>query len=540
MIKRYLKPKIVAVTLFTILVAIAMVQLNINAERTRKAESDYSEGWFVDDAVVDVDSLNTTDYDGTFKIIKELPKRIRYDDALCFISANGYFDVCVGGRLIYSYMMPQNLTGRGYGTAYHAVNLSPDMAGKTVSITVRGAFNEGRGGRIRMMSLESPRSYFDRLASGQILSFVISCGIATTGILVLLFRVVLGKRSYELDTLSLAITGIIAGTWMAVDTGFLRLTLNAISFSRDVGYMCMHLCFLPVMVFVYSVTKERRRSYLVAAYIMTAVYLTAVFVARFDFDMDMAQSQMLRMFFIYILLVLILLVVMIVSDRRFCRMRSIKRDMSFFYIGIVTSVLCVAADCTVYLTGTRSVSGYATFSRIGCYVFFMSMGVEILRSWSHEYATLTRYGFVDELTGTGNRRSYLRFEERHRGMYPYGFVICDINALKKTNDTAGHDKGDELIRGVSQRLIGVFGEGNVFRVGGDEFVAYSHVPTEEEFEALIEKAREMFSGEDITASIGGAYAADPASDEHAIKKRAEEIMYAEKEKYYSDGHDRRR
>ena len=107
---------------------------------------------------------------------------------------------------------------------------------------------------------------------------------------------------------------------------------------------------------------------------MTAVYLAVIIIGRFGFGMDMALDPLLRMFFIYELLGLILIVVMIIGDFRFCRAAGIERDMNFFFIGLITSAACGFVDCIIYIAGIRSVSGYAQFSRVGAYVFFMSMG----------------------------------------------------------------------------------------------------------------------------------------------------------------------
>jgi diguanylate cyclase (GGDEF)-like protein len=56
--------------------------------------------------------------------------------------------------------------------------------------------------------------------------------------------------------------------------------------------------------------------------------------------------------------------------------------------------------------------------------------------------------------------------------FPFAFVVCDINDLKKVNDTEGHKAGDELIKQAAKLLCDIFAHSPVFRIGGDEFTVF--------------------------------------------------------------------
>jgi diguanylate cyclase (GGDEF)-like protein len=79
----------------------------------------------------------------------------------------------------------------------------------------------------------------------------------------------------------------------------------------------------------------------------------------------------------------------------------------------------------------------------------------------------------DALTGLGNR---LALEERlgvalgHCSPPGTSVYFIDIDNFKQVNDSLGHDAGDELLQVLAGRLTEVMGA-DVFRVGGDEFVA---------------------------------------------------------------------
>jgi len=520
-------------------IGLILFNLDLLTERKRQAESDFSEGWLFNGDIVDADSVVTKGTGSINTITKCLPNDIKISNAICFISVNCFFDLYIGDKLVYSFSLPENITGNGYGTTYHTVNLSPDYAGKTAKFVIKSTFKSGNSGKIGMISIESPRKYLARMSCGQLLAFILSAGIAIMGILLLIIRLIIGKSVQGISIVALAVTAIISGLWMAADTGFLTLVADAAIFSRTVSYLCMYLCFVPLAAFIYSITREKKKTYLIVVYAVAAVYYIFVIFSRAVLKIDIASAMMVRTIFVFELFLIIMMLIMLLSDKKYCKKNGLERKMGFFYFGTGTLAVCVAVDTIIYLSGFRSVSGYATFSRPGAYIFFISMAVEIARAWAHEYASLKTYGYTDELTGVGNRRAYDEYENKHKDEYPYGYVICDINSLKMTNDEYGHERGDELIKNVSGKLVEVFGNKNVFRIGGDEFVAYSYGITAEGFKALTDRAKELLSGSDISASVGGVYAPDRTADPKTVKKKAEEIMYAEKQQYYIK-YDRRR
>ena len=48
--------------------------------------------------------------------------------------------------------------------------------------------------------------------------------------------------------------------------------------------------------------------------------------------------------------------------------------------------------------------------------------------------------------------------------------MCDVNDLKRFNDTRGHSFGDEMLRRSCRMICEIFKNSQVYRNGGDEFV----------------------------------------------------------------------
>jgi diguanylate cyclase (GGDEF)-like protein len=99
----------------------------------------------------------------------------------------------------------------------------------------------------------------------------------------------------------------------------------------------------------------------------------------------------------------------------------------------------------------------------------------------------------DALTGVKNRHAYLEAQARidrqieEHTQPPFAVVMLDVNDLKKTNDTLGHQAGDQLIRDACRIICITFQHSPVFRVGGDEFAVISQGSDYEHIEELVEK-----------------------------------------------------
>ena len=150
----------------------------------------------------------------------------------------------------------------------------------------------------------------------------------------------------------------------------------------------------------------------------------------------------------------------------------------------------------------------------------------------------------DALTGVMNKRSYFEEEERLNNEIKNGktqFSICmiDLNDLKVTNDTLGHEKGDELIIAVSSAIKNVFKSSKIYRIGGDEFAIISENEDYQniddlrlKFVSVMNKAFE--SNEHLSAAIGVAkYNQEEDNNVEDVFKRADSEMYKTKKKMKS-------
>ena len=121
-----------------------------------------------------------------------------------------------------------------------------------------------------------------------------------------------------------------------------------------------------------------------------------------------------------------------------------------------------------------------------------------------------------------------------------GVVFVDLNGLKTVNDLEGHDKGDKLLSKAASLLKIAFGDYEIFRAGGDEFVILCPEITKERLDKQVIQLRALLErAPDVSFAIGTTYVAGKYDICKALQI-ADEQMYKDKEEYYRQpGHNRR-
>ena len=150
-----------------------------------------------------------------------------------------------------------------------------------------------------------------------------------------------------------------------------------------------------------------------------------------------------------------------------------------------------------------------------------------------QQAYLEKLSYRDMLTGLYNRNRYIERLEAYKQVQDQqiGAIYIDLNGLKKVNDEQGHRAGDELIVRAAGTIAGIFAE-DAYRVGGDEFVVILLDVSREEFARKTEQLRRQMQENSVDASIGGVWQASTENLEDLLR-RADENMYREKKRYYS-------
>lgn len=151
--------------------------------------------------------------------------------------------------------------------------------------------------------------------------------------------------------------------------------------------------------------------------------------------------------------------------------------------------------------------------------------------------------FIDLDTSLKSKNCYdedmAAFKQKYRSGVSAGdvaCVVCDLNDLKIVNDTYGHLVGDELIRLAAFLLKDYLKSAyDIYRVGGDEFVAIYVDEEVSKAEQEVEQARNHAikyhteNGYPLSIAIGFAKSSDGGSVLDVVEA-ADKSMYQEKAK----------
>ncbi len=145
---------------------------------------------------------------------------------------------------------------------------------------------------------------------------------------------------------------------------------------------------------------------------------------------------------------------------------------------------------------------------------------------------LERLSYYDQLTGALNRHGMNEFIANVDHNASIGILYCDVMGLKEINDTKGHLEGDAHLIKCYKCLEKIFGNENVFRIGGDEFLVMSSNVTQEFAEQKLDELKDKMKSSDVHLALG--YVWKPKCDGKITEllKDADEKMYDDKNRYY--------
>ena len=168
----------------------------------------------------------------------------------------------------------------------------------------------------------------------------------------------------------------------------------------------------------------------------------------------------------------------------------------------------------------------------------------LLRHTEEARVRIEHLAHHDFLTGLPNRRLFedrldqaLALARRTRGQL--ALLYLDLDRFKEVNDALGHRAGDDLLRGLADRLRPLLrGADTLARLGGDEFAVLQtdlKVPTDAAAlaERLMAAAASPFkiAGQDVATSVSLGIALFPADGTAAdeLRAHADLALYSAKE-----------
>ncbi len=226
----------------------------------------------------------------------------------------------------------------------------------------------------------------------------------------------------------------------------------------------------------------------------------------------------------------------------------------FFGLCDANMTLLTASSLSTYVDATGKIFNSVNVNPNPVYTLFMYFIVprsmmlfavllmvihisDIIQSRAVREEKLKQMSEIDEMTGLYNKNKYLdMINSYYHNLDNIAVIFWDVNGLKTTNDTYGHKAGDSLIKNVAVSIQeSVKSSGNIFRIGGDEFIAVLDNATEDDVKIIINNWKKLMESRNVnnelelSASVG--YSIGNGNDIEKIVDAADSRMYEQKQKY---------
>lgn len=373
-----------------------------------------------------------------------------------------------------------------------------------------------------------------------LLSMFLAFAVFACGIAMCIYYVVSGKsRLKNYRTIYLGIFSAFIGFWFLINIPIVQFLFGNYMMLEYISYLIFGMLPIPFILFEKQIIAQRFGWLLslIAVYIM--LVQTGRVVLQMTGYMDLKESQTI----IHVVILLSIAMFILVGVVNMYVNRGSEKGL-ISRVNVIFLLVIAAGSgidiLTYYICPQRgkefNCSKFALLLYIVSLVYTTMKEAEELVQKAQD---AERLAYTDELTGLNNRTAYNEAVEKidlTKGVHTV--FMCDLNNLKKCNDTMGHHWGDTYIKisaGIIQESFADIGR--AYRIGGDEFCIISDVDDPEQIQAaydkLVYRVEEYNTGTsviEIGIAVGYArYDANIDKNLEDTRIRAEQFMYLNKE-----------
>lgn len=546
-VKRHAAGALFLFTIAVVITAVIGISAGFHMEDTRLRVTrplDASEGW---QELVDGAWVNLPPVTGKESLRISSTRTVRYRmpadqqlNALCFSNQNVKIRATHNAELFYSFGLQETTPfGDFFGTSIGMMEVPESAAGDYIVL-------ELSGGQHAVFSAPYVGGY------DMTLLYITLCSMPRVFICALLLLLGVAEVSYaaamrkknpgrKLADFYYGVFVIAATVWLATDNMFFTLVIGNRALRFYVSVFALFATVPAFLLFLREQLKKHNaainRLCVFSSCILLGIVLLSVFgagVLDFLYILYAAHAGFIA--------TIVAVIVLCVKNRREMETRQVYPAI------LVLAFFALLALVLFYLSNALNLDRiwYNIAFQSGLLCFCGMLGVVRMRGnlYASKMAVMSEYykknAYTDFLTGLGNYAACEQALEKfdHNGA-PLAVLMLDLNNLKTTNDTHGHDMGDLLLQTVAQCMRRAFsGKPALFRIGGDEFIVL--ISRKTGITKAAAAARERFllcaaehnasSAIQISAACGCAVrqAGEPVSA-HALKKQAEEDMYLNKQ-----------
>lgn len=373
-----------------------------------------------------------------------------------------------------------------------------------------------------------------------LLSIFLAFAVFACGIAMCIYYVFSGKsRLKNYRTIYLGIFSAFIGFWFLINIPIVQFLIGNYMMLEYISYLIFGMLPIPFILFEKQIVAQKFGWLLslIAVYIM--LVQTGRVVLQMTGYMDLKESQtIIHVVILLSIAMFILLGIVNMYVNRESEKSLISRVNVIFLLVIAAGSGIDILTYYIYPQGGKefNCSKFALLLYIVSLVYATMKETEELVQKAQD---AERLAYTDELTGLNNRTAYNEAVEKidlTKGVHTV--FMCDLNNLKKCNDTMGHHWGDTYIKisaGIIQESFADIGR--AYRIGGDEFCIISDVDDPEQIQAAYDKlayrVEEYNTGTsviEIGIAVGYArYDANIDKNLEDTRIRADQRMYLNKE-----------
>lgn len=411
----------------------------------------------------------------------------------------------------------------GYGEHFVSMPYGANSKWLTVEMTVSedNVFNG-----VKAMKLLDGNSAMVKDLSGKRVNLSIAMFLIVFGVIIMVLSMLMLRRAVNfVQTFCIALFSFLIGCWTLCNNDLIEYFTTDLLMKSYLEYYSLYILPLPLTYYFRDKIDVRSNPKWLKVYFWGIIVAEIVYIASAVILQEanlVHLPQILVGSHILMILTIVLILMISVIDIKVRKQRPTVVMIGFLIAIAIVIVELIRFNIEKYITGFTK-NAYSSDTCFAVLIIVISMLLDYGNKTSKSLyenahrAVLEQMAYMDELTGLGNRRmcekKLTELEEKEMSSDSvYAIVSLDLNFLKRTNDTYGHKKGDELIKSFSDVLSNVFSlYGTVTRTGGDEFVVILDDITEEKVKSLLAQMLEQMeeknkSASDVTLSTAYGYA----------------------------------
>lgn len=506
--------------------------------------SPLNEGWYYFDkengkTEITLPARIPADKNGSAKIFRKIEnsdkdKKYKSDYYLDFITHHQNMKVTFGIKMLYEYKASSTSSWlKSYRTFHHFIHIPPYEVGticiETTAVipSTRGEFNQIlEGSKSELVTSLLLDSFFD---------FALGLLLLVAGLAFAVYTRFYSKIETDWTIIHLTTLLIVLGIWQIEDSGILQILVGRQAVHWFFEYPFQYFILFDTFLLCRDFAKDKNS--LPLKFLFAFDVILAVFQIFFQRTGRLQFTSTIFLNFLPYSLVGILILYYVNTNPEYR-----KKRVTYFF-NASTGMIIIAFIMAFVLRKKSTAVSY--FLDIAIFMTFISLSLVIYRKSADRlegFKTSQLYrklALIDLSTGVSSKTAWFRLSEEfnpaQHELKDCCLIMFDMNNLKKINDIHGHLAGDQVISSFCNCLVQTVGmAGEIFRVGGDEFICFCNKTSREKIDGLLKKFDSAVENQKdsplpFTAAYGYAFFTPrDKSDFAAAQAEADKNMYSDK------------